>query len=176
LKVESRKKKQELTPRAQRTQSSQRRRKYETQRHMTGGERGTISWDWASAPSDGSSFRPCAPPPTPSSSERAEGAAPPPRVFLRKSAGTLENNGVDFWLNAKKCKRVRKSMKRQRLEFGSSRLEEKTGMHPLHPHPMHECQKKGDRKWAICKFMKRKSERNGGDWRVTSSRRSSRSR
>src|SRR6266436_5767325 len=25
------------------------------------------------------------------------------------------------------------------------------------PHPMHECQNKGDIKWAICKCMKRKS-------------------
>ena len=26
------------------------------------------------------------------------------------------------------------------------------------PHPMHECQNKGDIKWAICKCMKRKSD------------------
>jgi hypothetical protein len=34
----------------------------------------------------------------------------------------------------------------------------KLGGPPTPPHPMHECQKKGDRKWAICKSMKRKSD------------------
>src|SRR5712664_3828379 len=35
----------------------------------------------------------------------------PPPVFLAKSAESLEKKRVEFCVNAKKCKRVRKSMK-----------------------------------------------------------------
>jgi hypothetical protein len=33
----------------------------------------------------------------------------------------------------------------------------KKEMHSPTPHYMDECQNKGDRKWAICKWLKRKS-------------------
>ncbi len=36
--------------------------------------------------------------------------------------------------------------------------DEEGGGTPYTPHPMHECQNKGDRKWAIHKCMKRKNE------------------
>jgi hypothetical protein len=46
-------------------------------------------------------------------------------------------------------------VKRQRLDVGDKWFEEKTGTQtPYTPHPMHECQKKGVARRAICKWMK----------------------
>ncbi len=39
---------------------------------------------------------------------------------------------------------------------GQAARKRKRGETPYTPHPMHECQNKRDRKWAICKRMKRK--------------------
>jgi hypothetical protein len=44
---------------------------------------------------------------------------PHPQVFLPKSVDLPERKGLEFSLSAKKCKRVWKSMKRQRLDIGS---------------------------------------------------------
>jgi hypothetical protein len=49
-----------------------------------------------------------------------ERGVPPPRVFLTKSAETLENKRVEFSGYAKKCKRVRKSMKGTDLVIGDA--------------------------------------------------------
>jgi hypothetical protein len=46
------------------------------------------------------------------------GVPPHPRVFLTKSAETLENKRVEFSGSAKKCKRVRKSVKGKELVTG----------------------------------------------------------
>jgi hypothetical protein len=40
------------------------------------------------------------------------------------------------------------------------------------PHPMHESQNKGDRKWAICKYMKTKKWGVKGDWWLVTTTRS----
>jgi hypothetical protein len=42
---------------------------------------------------------------------REEGGYPHPGWFLAKSAQANENNRVEVWVSAKKCKRVRKNMK-----------------------------------------------------------------
>ena len=46
------------------------------------------------------------------------GGVPPPRVFLAKSAEAIEKKRVEFSGNAKKCKRVRKSVKGKELVTG----------------------------------------------------------
>ena len=45
----------------------------------------------------------------------AGGGYPHPGWFLAKSAETIENKGVVFFVSAKKRKRVRKSLKRKRI-------------------------------------------------------------
>ena len=42
---------------------------------------------------------------------REVSSTPTPRVFFAKSVESLENKRVEFCASAKKCKRVRKSMK-----------------------------------------------------------------
>jgi len=46
---------------------------------------------------------------------RTKGVPHPPRCFLRKSAETIEKKRVEFFLSAKKRKRVRKDVKRKNL-------------------------------------------------------------
>jgi hypothetical protein len=45
---------------------------------------------------------------------------PTPRCFLRKSAETIEKKRVEFFLSAKKRKRVRKDVKRKNLSSAAS--------------------------------------------------------
>src|SRR5260370_28260191 len=66
-----------------------------------------------------------------------------PRVFSAKSAESPEKKRVEFCVDAKKRKRVRKSMKRNKLEPGGKKLEEKIRMHPpTPPHYIDQYQKK----------------------------------
>ncbi len=45
--------------------------------------------------------------------------------FLTQSAETIEKKGFVFFVSAKKCRGVRKSVKRQRLDVGGWRLDRK---------------------------------------------------
>ena len=68
--------------------------------------------------------------------------------FCAKSAQSIENKRVEFLENAKKCKRVRKRVKKKGI-VGSEWWVAKKGILP--PHYMHDYQKKGLIKWAIRK-------------------------
>jgi hypothetical protein len=50
----------------------------------------------------------------------AEGGYPTPPCFCAKSAETIGNKGVEFLINAKKRKRVRKNVKRKNLSIVAS--------------------------------------------------------
>ena len=77
------------------------------------------------------------------------GEVPHPGCFLTKSAEYHENKRVDFFWNAKKCKRVRKGMSLLELAFLILAGWGRGGYNP--PHQMHEYQTKGLIKWAIHK-------------------------
>ena len=73
---------------------------------------------------------------------------PTPGCFLTKSAEYHENKRVDFFWNAKKCKRVRKGMSLLELAF---LIPAGWGRGVYNPHQMHEYQTKGLINWAIHK-------------------------
>jgi hypothetical protein len=54
------------------------------------------------------------------------------------------------------------------LEVGGSKR--KLECTPYIPGHVYECQKKGDRKWAICKYMKRKNGEDSSERRALSFR------
>ena len=64
----------------------------------------------------------------------AGNGVPPTPCFLAKSAETIENKGVVFFVSAKKCKRVRNDMKIK--EIGRRHVGRLAGLEtgfPLHP-------------------------------------------
>jgi hypothetical protein len=82
-------------------------------------------------------------------------------VFFAKSAESLENKRAEFCASAKKCKRVRKGMKREGIDSSETRcnvgsFEGWQLGEGVPPHYMHEFENKGVGKWAPRKCMKRK--------------------
>ncbi len=81
-------------------------------------------------------------------------------MFCAKSAEAVEKKRVDFCASAKKCKRVRKGMKREGIARKHVAALEASKVGSLGrgtpPHYMHEFENKGVGKWAPRKCMKRK--------------------
>jgi hypothetical protein len=81
-------------------------------------------------------------------------------VFFAKSAESLEKKRVEFCASAKKCKRVRKGMKREGIARRQVATLEGSKVGSLGrgytPHYMHEFENKRVAEWVPRKCMKRK--------------------